>query len=928
MKRQPCDKWMRCLVILVLSVLAMPFLSGTGVAAVSQSDLGPPYNWDKYDYAVRTNASGFDRGRVDKADYSGYSYILFIDTYLKGHSNSDVPLGTCKMTIEVSDVMQQNVALNTSRQDPYYWYTDEWYAMELGQGRGPGQTQDEVFKIWKEDERSWYGSDTAFTFKDTTVSGRPALLAFDQDPYSHETEIHYYILIPEADFPDGIYIIELFGRIRKSQSGSDDAWRAWLKTLPPGDNPEIIAIVEKVDVKVTKEYLPGTGQSGSTNTNAADTAGETSVPVAIAIVLGSTIAAVAGAAIASSGPVSGDSQNESGSTYRMAINKDFGDKIKWNSSPVFVYARMIEITPEGAEVDRPDLSQGISIFSTDPLLEVRTAGLSGSYMAASAAPGSAATAQTSSSAVISFMFTGAGGTFQNNVSFNVIGDAAIELPGPSLYILAASGRSFEMAFKLVNFINPPTNITVNKMSASSSFDLNTGQDASGQGVIKATDISPHKDLTSFYESIQCEIIASNEKEYARTVFSAVMCYEGILPDFLGKPPEILAYKDARGEMPVTSVAFRMGAWNENTRMLEVKQPQNVDVSFSDERGISNIVGLMQTLDMENSTGEYLLYRFQAELSLPAPEEVKGQLEMSCDAPVGRFDNLTEVKLMPDLLVYETERQEEFKHCVRIIDTYMPTRLRPQKQRELEQGFDKMGLKDLQVFRKECWNIASRSILDQQQKYLDDAAWYDEAISKAEILVTIGDLALDAALAPFGGPITGFVITNAKGLMIDCINERISKGHMGWDEFGSVLSKRLTEVVGQADGLVEMPGTDKPWLLAKWLSFYFVYRVFYHWYNDTEANGERKGLWEAMGSGCTEVFTKSIGVGLGEWTKSIAGKHARYNVGSSTGDREQEWLNQQVRRGLNAGDGMAAALDRKIAEFTQTMMDYVERIKIG
>lgn len=83
----------------------------------------------------------------------------------------------------------------------------------------------------------------------------------------------------------------------------------------------------------------------------------------------------------------------------------------------------------------------------------------------------------------------------------------------------------------------------------------------------------------------------------------------------------------------------------------------------------------------------------------------------------------------------------------------------------------------------------------------------------------------------------------------------------------------------------------------------------------------------FGSGCTDVFTKSIGVGLGVWTKQVAGQHVRYIIGASTCDREQEWINEQVRRGLNAAAIKAAARDRKIEEFTTTMSDYISRIRI-
>ena len=42
------------------------------------------------------------------------------------------------------------------------------------------------------------------------------------------------------------------------------------------------------------------------------------------------------------------------SRYKMCLRKDFGDAIHYNKKPVTVYARMVEVTPEGDEIDRPD----------------------------------------------------------------------------------------------------------------------------------------------------------------------------------------------------------------------------------------------------------------------------------------------------------------------------------------------------------------------------------------------------------------------------------------------------------------------------------------------------------------------------------------------------------------------------------------------
>lgn len=163
------------------------------------------------------------------------------------------------------------------------------------------------------------------------------------------------------------------------------------------------------------------------NTDADKDSGETSftIPeaVATAIIGGAAIAVGAsiGASTGSSGSNSGDSgssddEEKKKSRYEMRIQKDFGDTIPIGNT-VILYARIVEITPDGVEKNRNDLSAKISISSPSYLL-VSGESMAGDYKAAYIeAP--ANVADIPLEATVAFKFADQSGSFTNNVVFKI-----------------------------------------------------------------------------------------------------------------------------------------------------------------------------------------------------------------------------------------------------------------------------------------------------------------------------------------------------------------------------------------------------------------------------------------------------------------------------------------------------------------------------
>jgi hypothetical protein len=919
------NKALLVILTLTLAVSALLMVS-PAVSETADASKGLPYNdYEKYTYFVQNG------GASDYGTKSGMQAIIPITVRDK---NSNIILSHDTVTIKFDGLPQSKLI---AQEGELKFNAGARFDFELHIPAPLLTSEKEVERLWE----NWYVKNYP-NMQKTTLFGRPALQSVN------DTYADYIIYLNDVKLPNSIAVFKIsirsgFDFAMQSNTTQADLFREKYQAqqIPVflDLNAQFQAIRISFEKRVqlrTADVKTGPEVNQVQNTQASETSGETGVVVAIVIVLGGLAAGAAGVGIASGASIvksgsSDDSKEDKGDgNYKMGIQKDFGDTIKYNSDTVYVYARMIEVNLDGTEIDRPDLTQKISIFSDDPLLEVSPSAINGAYMGAGVIGGKSAGPEVNEEAVISFRFAGEGGTFQNNIKFRVVGDSYISLENEKIFLLTGSGRSFEMPYSLVNFVYDADEVTVNQMTKSVLFDLTLGKDTNGKSVIIATDKTVQKPIENFFESFTCEIIAKNKKEQARSVFTVVLCYEGVLPDFLGKEKEIVAYKNTEGELPKTNIAFRLGTWDETKKTLNITRPGEVEVTFTDEQGIFEVIGLENEIKPNESTSDYLMYGFKAEKSLPSISPISGTLSVAYQATDVSFESDTKVKLVPDLLTYEKDMEKEYQNCIRIIDTYLPPEFSTKKHRELDTNRSIMGLKDLQLFRRKCWEIASRCIMQEKENYLIASYWYDEAIAKADLVVYVGDIALDVALAPFGGPITGFVVSQVKSALIELISIRIEKGAVKYDKIYNLILKRLEQAAGQADGLIETPGFDKPKVLAAWLSTYILYRIMYRWYFDKDDADNPKGLVEAIQNGLMDFAGKGASILLGEFAKGIA-KNRGIDVGS-TADKEQKWVNEKVgdaaKKGLDVMDSVADALDQKIKSITTDLIDFIDRIKTG
>ena len=139
-------------------------------------------------------------------------------------------------------------------------------------------------------------------------------------------------------------------------------------------------------------------------------------PEDIAISVGGALAG-AGAAALTAGGEEGEGDEKKRSRYKMYINKNFDNILRKGDKPRAVFARMVEIRPGHGEIDRPDLTEKIEVFSGDNVLTVTDGGMSvnGYKTVMASAPEDCPMREGE----VSFRFTGKGGVYTRHVVFQL-----------------------------------------------------------------------------------------------------------------------------------------------------------------------------------------------------------------------------------------------------------------------------------------------------------------------------------------------------------------------------------------------------------------------------------------------------------------------------------------------------------------------------
>ena len=609
------------------------------------------------------------------------------------------------------------------------------------------------------------------------------------------------------------------------------------------------------------------------DTIASRSPGETPISIPVAIVLGFTGLAAAVAGAAGAAGAAAEEAKQSKSTFKMVLYKEFGDTIEYNGETVYVYARMVEVTEAGQEKNRPDLTRQIEIFSGSPFLDIAPAGITGDYMGTAVrtvlyqgpnAPsmlalsrdhldfcrGSVGTemvqislAEAYSQGIISFRFSGAGGTFQNNVAFNM------------------SARDWNYEAKL-RFEDQPEAVR---------FSIEKHHQGAQLTITEFAKYAP----SPTDPNVQAEIIVTGRSplgEDSRIVRASVWqeglyltrtsLLEGVVPIKSNLEPEdpgratpisIFAVvwdeeaKTARFDIDMATNLLFDKVQTENPLLQAAAETIGMDIQFQENRGGSKPVRVFNLAfkDSIPAKAEQTLYGTLTVWQRDQPGTFKLDIPLSfktVSVPGGSKDWL-----------------REYENCRQMIIKYLPTQIMELKLRQLEHCKDRMGVSELVAFRHEVFEIVCEQLEMERRYWMEVSAWHDKVIYRLDWVVWAGDRATKALAVIFLTPFGAAVASAGKRAFTSFIDELIKNWNKpimdtfqswAWNNAKFLTDMTVDELLISKD--VELKDFKKP----KWIALYLVYKFSVHLAFDDD-NGKSIGFYEAAKRAAQDLLDAAL-----------------------------------------------------------------------
>jgi len=458
-------------------------------------------------------------------------------------------------------------------------------------------------------------------------------------------------------------------------------------------------------------------------------------------------------------------------------------------------------------------------------------------------------------------------------------------------MLSMSGESFEAKVKIAPAGSAPWELSMDADSDASAICEASLEDVSANGdsaLLKITESDTMevsgKRLTDYYTSGKIVISGrSGEKEVSDYV-TVTVYREGLYVSsgLTGDPRRltVLAEAGPDGTMKVTELDLVYMKWDPQEKRLVsdpsylaenlvIEEPEAEDEAA---RNVLKANPLQITYDrVRPSNIPSCVYKVTLGKVIPGKPEDAFRCSVTVSLEVGENSYSLDIPVVikPAQMDKVASWQEEYENCKRIINTYMPPSKRDIKLQQLEKNKHYMGVADLQMFRRECWNIARDALVREAQDYLDEAAWYDQAICVAEWTVWLTDRAFNAVAGTVFGPIGAY----AAGFVKNSIADIIVKCEENWDKdwytiCSEIVWSRLQDAVGSG---IDTAKFSEPEVSAKFIASFVTYKFVWHLWFDTDDSGQRKGVIEALKAAAWDLTGVGIEKALEPFVKAKAAR---------------------------------------------------------
>jgi hypothetical protein len=691
------------------------------------------------------------------------------------------------------------------------------------------------------------------------------------------------------------------------------------------------------------------------NNDASATAGETEVPVPAAVVVGVLGAAAAvaaagagsGAAAASgAGSVRPDgggenSKDENGSSYKMYIRKDFGDKIRYDKPALTVYARMGEVKADGTEIDRPDLTEQIEIFSGTGVIKISGQTMAGNYMGALVEAETVKGAQNPTEGIISFKFSGEGGHFQNNVTFKLIGEPYISFPeqGENLEMtvdmLFGDDGVYEVPFDLVDFMEKPVNVKAKPQEGSPfGLELEAVDDYHYIARLTNTSRKPQK-IQAKSEIFTISVEAENEVEYAKATFRAVLYPEGISVRVIPYDEDgyalISAYEDTNTEEAgdVTPTRFlvelAVSSVDANGRQkAKLVDADQYKPEFARLKGTEvTTEELVKRFKYEIKEAGKAAFTFRPLMQLPELENPYYViLPISCEYEGETYTLDLPVRLIGEKMNPMAERKEELRLLLQRIRRYMPPEEWHDILAKIKPDLDKRSAQELRLLSKSVIYTAQARLLSDAAAQIDWAETLDWCIGALSVIKWVGDQAFSYLATVYTGPVGDAVLSPMKDMLTALIGEVGASILMG--EGFEYENLQLGNSVGTMLENLIMSSVDvsvhEIKQIASVLAGFAVVNVAKHYVLDVDKNGQRS-FYNALLSGFGDITANCMKMAGGRFfEKVMKSKAAETALKTYCG----KWIRQYLVKNLPDIDIYFSESMVSIAKF-DIVKKYIEEL---
>lgn len=647
------------------------------------------------------------------------------------------------------------------------------------------------------------------------------------------------------------------------------------------------------------------GSVGVLGAGAATVAG---AAAAGAAATGSAAAGAAGSAGSSGGTDGGEigEDERRKKRYKMYIQKDFGDAIRKGANPVAVRARIAEVSEDGTERDRDDLTAQINYVSGGGM-EIHRAVNIGRYCEALVGIPKDYEGDT---ADITFTFTGEGGTFNNTVRFRAIGDPKILFldengvySGGTCRLDAILGDGFTYTRRLwlkdaVTFPAPDAF----SVSEASDFDLSfEATETPGVYDVKITNKTsepsgnnPHWDIFNKKEEreLTVSVMVEGETEPTNGYVNVTLYPEGISVE-----SEELQVDDRQPDVRYVSVRSyekekgTYGGLDSKWRSSDIKftfavmeaegaviNPPNVEIEVQSLKGADENMDIIAqkykySEDIIRNGDRYTYYfqpnttlyeggfgveGFRMLMLLPVSFSYNGQT-ISAEVPL----RLRGIPMDP---MEEWDKEyDKLKERIRKFSFEEDKEYWIQKLDDL--AFEpRVSIEELRLVSKCLVRRYMTYWTRQRNADMRDVKFYDFMVSSLEWAKFFGDCAFSLLVTVYAGPLADAVISPAKDFFVGAIGEIIAADKFTLETFDNFEFSKNVAAAGDNIFGNAISFTNYKTALAT-LGCYFVYASFKNYIVKWNEEGV-SDLWGALVGGFSDMTVNVVKTGasklLGKW----------------------------------------------------------------